>query len=207
MPVVLQGETGRMTGSRSAGRLRREGLVPGVVYGLGMEPVSITVAWPEFRRALIEAGGSGAVRVAVGGKEHLTLIRELQRHPVRRDVIHVDFLAVDPDEVVDVEVPLVLGGVEEGDELKGVEVLMRSLDVSAKPAAIPSEIIIDVTVLRGRGMMTVADLALPPGVVARNDPADVIATSGAVGTDDDAVEAAAESDDSEAEAEGDGEDA
>ena len=134
MSEVLYAETGRETGSRASGRLRRDGKVPAVLYGLGLEAQAITLNWPDLRRALIDAGSAGSIRLSVGGVEHLTLVRELQRHPVRRDVSHVDFLAVDPDEAVEVDVSLVVGGLEEGDEGNDIELSLRSVTVSSKPA-------------------------------------------------------------------------
>ena len=176
MPESLIAETGRKSGSRVAGRLRRAGRIPCVVYGLGMEPLPVDIAWPELRRALIVAGATGSIRLNVNGTEHVTLVREIQRHPVRRDVSHIDFLAVDPDEAVDVEVNLVLGGLEEGDEGNDVEMAMRTVGLRAKPGAIPSEIIVDAAAVRETGTLSVAALQLPAGVSVTSDADEVVAT-------------------------------
>lgn len=165
MSEVLTAETGRVTGSRASNRLRREGKVPGVVYGMGMEPVAVALAWPELRRALLAGGTNAPIRLSVEGREHLTLVREIQRHPIRREVTHIDFLAVDPDQAVDVDVPLVITGLEEGDEGSDLVLLLHALAVSAKPNAIPAEIGIDAAAARAAGGFHVADLQLPAGVV------------------------------------------
>lgn len=176
MSEVLYAETGRETGSRSSGRLRREGKVPAVLYGLGLDAQSITLNWPDLRRALIDAGSTGSIRLSVGGVEHLTLVRELQRHPVRRDVSHVDFLAVDPDEAVEVDVSLVVGGLEEGDEGNDIELALRSVTVSSKPGAIPSELLVDANVVRETGAMNAGALVLPAGVTLITPAEDMIAS-------------------------------
>src|SRR5579871_3855242 len=111
MDVTLVAETGRVTGSRPARRLRAEGLVPGVVYGLDREPVSVAVAWPELRRALTtEAGLNALITLDVEGHQDLTIVKDLQRDPVRRSVTHVDFLRIDRDAEISVDVPIVLVG-------------------------------------------------------------------------------------------------
>lgn len=179
MSQVLEAQTGRQQGSRSSGRLRREGIVPGVLYGMGMEPVSLAVEWPALRRALNADGGLAApIRLLVAGKEHLTLVRELQRHPVRRDVIHVDFLAVDPDVMVTVEISLVLSGIEDLPASLSDKVMLvtHRLEVTAKPGSIPAEMSIDVSGLGEGGEILLRDLVLPPGVTTETDPDTVLAS-------------------------------
>src|SRR5689334_10137600 len=110
--ITLQAETGRITGSRSSGRLRASGKVPATVYGMGKDPQSVAVQWRELRAALVtEAGFNALIDLHVdGAKGDLVIVKDLQRHPVRRDVLHVDFLRVDADVAVTVEVPIVLHG-------------------------------------------------------------------------------------------------
>ncbi len=179
MSQVLEAQTGRQQGSRSSGRLRREGIVPGVLYGMGMEPVSLAVEWPALRRALNADGGLAApIRLLVAGKEHLTLVKELQRHPVRRDVIHVDFLAVDPDVMVTVEISLVLSGIEDLPASLSDKVMLvtHRLEVTAKPGSIPAEMSIDVSGMGEGGEILLRDLVLPPGVTTETDPDTVLAS-------------------------------
>src|SRR5262245_49551976 len=105
MDVTLTVETGRPTGSRASGRLRATGKVPGVVYGLGVEPTAVPVDWPELRRALSTPAGLNAlidltVSGGTGGtaeRAHLSVVKELQRDPVKRTVRHVDFMLIDRD--------------------------------------------------------------------------------------------------------------
>lgn len=204
MSQVLEAQTGREQGSRPSGRLRREGIVPGVLYGMGMEPIALSVEWPALRRALNADGGLAApIRLRVSGKEHLTLVKELQRHPVRRDVIHVDFLAVDPNENVTVDIPLVLGGLEElgGSLADKVVLLVHHLEITSKPGAIPAELAVDVSQIVEGQEIKVSDLVLPAGVSTETDGDVVLAVCGTPGAGgdesdeagDDAAEGAGES--------------
>ena len=85
--ITLTAETGRTTGSRPSNRLRAEGKVPGVVYGLGGDPSPSPSTGGELRHALTtEAGLNALINLEVDGDTQLTIVKELQRHPVRRDV-------------------------------------------------------------------------------------------------------------------------
>lgn len=167
MAITLTATTGRIAGSRSSTRMRTDGLVPAVVYGLGRDSVAVSVPWPDLRRALTtEAGMNALITLDVDGQKDLAIIKDLQRHPIRRNVLHVDFLRVDPDAGVAVEVPLVLVG--EAKKVEGrrgiVDQPLKSLTVKAKPADIPSQIEIDITDLDLGDSITVATLTLPNGV-------------------------------------------
>lgn len=202
MPDVLIAETGREIGSRSSGRLRREGMVPAVVYGLGMEPVAVALKWVELRKVLAESGTASPVRVKVGGTEHLTVIRELQRHPIRRDVLHLDFYAIDPDLPVTIAVPLVLAGLEEGDEAADIMLAVHEVEVTAKPNVLPSEVEVDAVAVREAGSLTVADLRVPAGVEVAADPELVVVTI--VSTEELVLEEEAEAAEAEGEEAGEG---
>lgn len=173
MDVTLTAQTGRDAGSRSTNRLRHEGQVPGVVYGLGAAPVPVTVSWPDLRKALTtEAGANALVTLEYDGQKDLTIVKDLQRDPVRRDVLHVDFLRVDPDRLVDIEVPIVIvGEAKEVDNNNGIaEQSMKSVTVQTKPANIPSHFEVDITDLTVGTSITVAQLVLPEGVTTDMDP-------------------------------------
>jgi large subunit ribosomal protein L25 len=178
MDVTLTVETGRTTGSRPSKRLRAEGKIPAVVYGLGAEARSVEVAWPELRRALkTDAGTNVLLQLTVEGQTHLAVVRELQRHPVRRDVTHVDFVLVDPDAALTLDVPLVLVGTATAvEQEKGmVDQFMYTLTVDAKPNAIPNELEVDISELEINGQVRVGDLQLPDGVTTQVDPETPIA--------------------------------
>ena len=101
--LLLTASTGRSTGTRSSRRLRSEGQVPAVLYGLGTDPVSISVEWAALRRALTtEAGTNALITIDVEGDQQLSIVKDIQRHPTRRNVLHVDFIRLDPNAEVEV---------------------------------------------------------------------------------------------------------
>lgn len=179
--ITLQAHTGRTTGSRPSGRLRAEGKVPGVVYGLGQDPQSVSVAWRELRVVLTgEAGLNALIDLHVDGASgDLVMVKDLQRHPVRRDVLHVDFLRVSRDQAITVEVPIVLEGeahdVTSNDGV--VDHVLYALAISAKPADIPNELTVDISGLQIGDAIRVGDLPLPSGVTTDVDPEDAVVTA------------------------------
>jgi large subunit ribosomal protein L25 len=176
--LVLVAETGRETGTRPSRRMRREGNVPATLYGLGQDAETIAVAWRELRRVLTtDAGVNAFIHLEVDGRRQATLVKEIQRHPVRRDVIHVDFLRVDPKKTLDVEVSIELTGEAEGVTRAGgiVQQLLHSLVVSTRPDNIPNSLELDVSEMTIDGDLRVRDLVLPAGVTTDADPDDVVA--------------------------------
>lgn len=199
--VVLPLELGRATGSGPSRRLRMQGKVPATVYGLGKEAVSVSVDYRELRGALsTEAGLNVVLNLDVAGLHEMALVKEMQRHPLRGDVTHVDFLRVEPDSDVAVEVPIHLTGQATAVlDINGI--VERSLDtlrVLAKPRSIPNELVLDVSELTVGDTLTVADLDLPPGVTSLVDESAPV-VSGIITRS--ALEAAAEAEAAEAEAE------
>src|SRR6516165_10562596 len=162
--VVLAAEVGRPVGSRAVRRLRREGKVPGVVYGHGTDPLPVAVVGRDLRAALTgEAGSNQLLSLDTGSATYLTIAREMQRHPVAQTVTHVDFVIVRRDEVISADVPVVLVGeateVHHGDGL--VDQQMFTLPINALPTDIPSGIEADISALMIGGQVRVSDLTLP----------------------------------------------
>jgi large subunit ribosomal protein L25 len=171
--LLLAATTGREIGSRPSRRLRRTGRVPAVVYGLGSDPVTVSIDSAELRAALnTEAGTNALITLDVEGDTQLSIITDLQRHPVRRDVLHVDFLRVDPDAEVTVEVPLVLvGEAKKITQASGmVDQIMHHVPVRARPGDIPVEVRADVSDLEVGISLRVIDIHLPDGVTPAGDP-------------------------------------
>ncbi len=167
--LELVADCTRGIGTGPSGRLRREGQVPAVVYGLGIDPIAISVPWRELRRCLItEVGTNAIINIDVAGTKYLSMVKQIQRHPVRRDVIHVDFLKVDPDQPVTVEVPVALEG-----EARKVAALQGMVDqqlfkilIAALPTAIPSVVHVDVSELEIGQVITVSAVPMPAGCTA-----------------------------------------
>jgi large subunit ribosomal protein L25 len=132
----------------------------------------------DLRAALsTDAGLNAVLSLEVGGDKFLTLARELQRHPVRGSVTHVDFQIVDPNREVTAEVPITLTG--EALELHradGVlEQQMFSLTIKSRPADIPAHLEVDITDLVIGSAVRVSDIALPPNVITEVDPESIVA--------------------------------
>jgi large subunit ribosomal protein L25 len=165
------------TGKRPAGRYRREGKVPAVVYGLGSDAQSVTVPERELTHILTgEAGANTLITLKVDGADQLALAREIQRHPVKGSLVHVDFVRVRADQTITAEVPLRLLGQPEGASQGGMlEQLMHSLTFEGLPGQLPPEIEHEVSALELGDQLHVGDLGLPAGVVVTNDPGDLVA--------------------------------
>ncbi|HEY1825789.1 MAG TPA: 50S ribosomal protein L25 [Acidimicrobiales bacterium] len=178
--VTLQASTSRAEGSSSSRRLRRDGSIPAVVYGHGVSPFSIAVDAKEFRTAVSgDQGLNSLINLSADGTSYTVLARELQRHPVRGTVSHIDFQVVDPNQAVLAEVPLHLVGdaVEVRHADWEVDQQMFSIEVSARPDRIPTFVEVDISHLTPGSTIRVADVVLPEGVTAENDPhGSVVAT-------------------------------
>jgi len=176
--LVLNTEEKTTIGSRSSRRLRRDGKVPGVLYGLGQDPEIFSVDYGELRGALTtDAGLNALIQLSINGTNQLTILKTLQRHPVKDEVIHVDFVRVDPKQELAVEVPIVLEGVAKKvtDQNGMVDQTMFSLSVLSLPDAIPNELTADVSELEINDAIRVSDVVLPEGVRTEIDPEEAIA--------------------------------
>ena len=171
------------TGKGGSRKVRAAGKVPGVVYGLKVEPVTVTFNEKELltsldkekrRNTVLELSISGGD----GKSEKVTaMLREAQINPLSRRLVHVDFLRVDLDTEVHVTVPLVLTGKAIGTTNGGnLHQSLHMIPVAAKPAAIPTKLEVDVTPLEIGDALHVSDLKLGEGVRALLDPRDAIAS-------------------------------
>jgi large subunit ribosomal protein L25 len=138
-----------------------------------MDPVSISVAGRDLRAALMTDSGLNALlELQLDGEKHLAMAKQIQRHPVRSTVIHVDFLIVSRDEIVSAEVAVnLLGDATELHKAQGVvDQSVFTLKVHATPDKIPHQIDIDISELNIGDTIRVADLTLPEGVTIDLDP-------------------------------------
>jgi large subunit ribosomal protein L25 len=175
--VTLVAESGRTVGSRSSGRMRVEGRIPAVVYGHGITPLSVSVNRRELRAVLhTDAGSNAVINLEVGADRHLTIVKSLQRHPVRNEVVHVDFLVVNRNEIVSVDVPIsVTGEAKAVHDANGtVDQQLFTLTVHTTPTNIPNEISIDISDLDIGDSIRVSDLKLPEGVTTDVDPDEAV---------------------------------
>lgn len=170
------------TGKGVARKLRAAGEVPGIIYGHGREPQGLTVNAREFNRLAERIRiTSTVIELAIDGKVAKTLIRELQRHPISRQPLHIDFQELVAGEKVSVSVPLRFVGTAEGVKTGGgiLEEVMHQVEVRVDPANIPDHIDVDVTALTIGHSLHIADLKLPPGVEVTDDPEQTVAVVGA----------------------------
>lgn len=206
--IVLTADKGRTTGSAASRRLRAEGKVPVVLYGAGVEAQPLTVAWRDLRAALTtEKGLNAVITLKVGGDRHMTIVKDVQRHPVRRDVLHIDFLAVRRDQAVTAEVPIVLEGepIKVLQERGVVDQMLHSLTIQAKPDSIPGSIELDISELEVGVTLHVSDLTLPAGVTTEVEGDDPIVTAQVTRAVEAEAAAVAEGEEGAAEGEGAGE--
>ncbi|MGI9642706.1 MAG: 50S ribosomal protein L25 [Acidimicrobiia bacterium] len=165
--------TKRVTsGSRASRRLRSDGRVPGVVYGTGLDPTAVHVSSRDLYAVLhTEAGLNAIIEVDVEGDAVLTVAREVQRHPVRGNIEHLDFIEVRMDTEIEAEVGIEYLGVpiavrEDGAILETIE---ASITISALPTAIPSSIEVDIEHLGLGDTLKLADLPTIEGVTYLGD--------------------------------------
>lgn len=178
--VMLHATTSRETGSASTRRLRRAGFIPAVVYGEGMAPVALSVDAKAFRAAV--TGGQGLntlLTLDADGTDYTVMAREIQRHPVRGTVAHIDFQIVDPHQVVEAEVPVHVVGdaVDVRHADWEVDQQLFSIEIRTRPDQIPSHVEVDISELQAGSTIRVADLVLPSGVTASADPSVTVVTT------------------------------
>lgn len=160
------------TGKGVARSLRREGQIPGVIYGHKRAAQPLAVPTRELEKLLQHISADNTViELSLDGSTTRTLIREIQRHPFKRQILHVDFQELIAGEKVTVRVPLVLVGVPEGVRLGGglLDHTLRELTILVDPANIPNHVDVDVAALQLGDSIHVRDLTLPPGIEVQDD--------------------------------------
>jgi large subunit ribosomal protein L25 len=168
-------------GSRESRRLRKQGLVPGVLYGRG-EPVAISVEERELRRALTGAAGLHSILdVEIDGKgsSHASILKDYQVDKVRGHVTHIDLQEVRLDQTIQASVSVHLVGGEDAPGVREGGVLsqpLREVSVEALPLEVPEHIDLDVSQMAAGDTLRVADIAVPDGVTLLDDVEAVIAT-------------------------------
>ncbi|MCP4427651.1 MAG: 50S ribosomal protein L25 [Chloroflexi bacterium] len=158
-------------------RLRRDGIIPAVIYGQ-KESVHIQLENLELRRVLRQAGSTNLVEIALGEKQHTVLVRDVQSHITRGDLIHVDFIEVDMKVKIAAEAELVaVGQSTPATEGLGVATLtLRTVEIESLPDDLVAEIEVDLTQIETPDDVIYAgDLAMPQGVALLTDPETTVA--------------------------------
>lgn len=164
MPVIpLTGTRRDDIGKGGARKARAAGMIPGVLYGHGEEPVALNVSAREFELAVRHQGGNPIMGLGLDGGEHTALIRAVQYDPITHDIIHLDFLRISLTETIEVEVPIHLVGTAVGVKDGGgiLEPILRELKVRCLPTAIPPFVELDVTALNIGDSVHVSAIVAP----------------------------------------------
>lgn len=164
--VSLRAERREAAGTGPARRLRDEGDIPAVLYGRGMDSTPLRVSRRDLYTALhTDAGTNALINLEVGSDKFLTIARELQRHPVRGEIMHLDFISISLDVKITAEVAIDYQGEPKGVEEGGVvETIRTSVMVSALPMEIPSSVAVDISEMGVNDTLTAAQLPELDGV-------------------------------------------
>jgi large subunit ribosomal protein L25 len=160
-------------GSTACRRLRRSGKVPGVVYGHHVDPLAIEITWDSLAPVL--KAGTRVVDLEVEGNVEKAMFRDIQWDTFGVEVNHVDFLRIDPNDRVEVEVPIVLKGTAPGVLGGGVlDFHLHSVTIECLAIAIPDNIPVKIGELQMEQAIHVRELELPANAVVKNDPETVV---------------------------------
>ena len=168
----------RKTIGKQVKALRREGFLPAVMYGAGVEPLALELDEKVASRVLAKVSGSTLIDLKVGKDTHKVLVREFQRDVIRRDILHIDFLVVAMDVVIRAVVPVVLiGEAPAVEDFEGVLVSgLSEIEVEALPSDLPEQLTVDLAALvTMNDVITVGDLVLGENVTLITDPDETIA--------------------------------
>jgi large subunit ribosomal protein L25 len=185
------------TGKGAARKIRQAGDIPAVIYGHGRDPQSLTMNARETERLVKSiAVSSTVIELSIDGKVSRTLIREIQRHPFKRHILHIDFQELVAGETISVKCPIVYIGTPEGVRLEGgiLDQIMHELHIEVDPSSIPNHIDVDVSNVKMGKSLHVSDLKLPAGIKVLDEPGATVCVVAApkVHTDAPVVEGAPE---------------
>lgn len=160
-------EKRELTGKKTSA-LRKQGLIPSVVYG-GKEPVLLSSEYVATEKVLLAAGYHSPIDLDMAGKKQLAIVKDVHLDPISRKIVNIEFQAISANEVVEATTPIVIINFEASDASKTYHFAMtqalEEIDVKAKPADLPKELEIDASNLKEvEDKLTIADLVLPKGV-------------------------------------------
>jgi large subunit ribosomal protein L25 len=165
------------TGKGAARKIRQAGDIPAVIYGHNRDPQSLVLNARETEKLVKSiAVSSTVIELAIEGKTARTLIREIQRHPFKRHILHIDFQELVAGETVTVKCPIVYIGTPEGVRLDGgiLDQIMHELQIQVDPSNIPNHIDIDISALKVGKSLHVSDLKVPAGIKIVDDASSTV---------------------------------
>ncbi|MDD2310143.1 MAG: 50S ribosomal protein L25 [Desulfuromonadaceae bacterium] len=162
------------TGTGVSRRLRMADMVPGVVYGKGLDPVTVSVKSRDLQEAISGAGGQNNLITFIGGgslDQNIAIVADIQRDPIKRTFKHVDLHRINPNEKLRVTVPVVISGTAIGVKEGGLlDHAHHELHIECLPGNIPDSITIDVTDLKVGDSVHVSEILLPEGIAILDQP-------------------------------------
>lgn len=165
----------RDTNGSTLTKLRASGEIPAIVYGLGLDPTPISVSEKAFQG--FSALRKSLVELTVAGQKLNTIVQEVQRHPVTKKILHIDFLQVDLNQPTDTKVPVHVVGIEEVERRGGiVQQQTHEVELHALPRSMPEVLTVDVSDLEVGESVSVGTIKIPSGVEFRSDPNEVVAS-------------------------------
>jgi len=177
MAVALKAKIREGRGKGANRRLRGEGLLPAVVYG-GKANISLTVNPKELQKLIEQAGINSLIELVIEGdseKKRVVVLKDHQQHPIRDGWDHADFLEVDMQQKIKVDVPIILEGHSPGEKLGGlVEHNLHTLAVKCLPGEIPEAIKVDMTQVQLDQVVHVFDLTVPDNLEVQNNPSESV---------------------------------
>lgn len=169
--------TRRTVTGKQVGALRREGKLPGVIYGHHLDPIAITMDQRDASRTLATLTSSSLVNIELEGQMHATLVREKQKNYVRGTLLHVDFLAVSLTEKIRASVAIDIHGVSPAVKDYNAVVIngLESIEVESLPQDLPERVVVDISNLKNIGDgIYVRDLKLASNVIVHTDKDEMI---------------------------------
>ncbi|MEW5805902.1 MAG: 50S ribosomal protein L25 [Acidobacteriota bacterium] len=194
--IVLNVEPREEIGKNASVRLRKRGLIPAILYGMGQQAVPISVDPKKLLEILTSDTGENTIfSIQVSGREdkNTVMIKDYQRDPVHENIIHADFIKIDLREAIEVDVPLQLVGVPLGVKQQGgiLDFIVREVRVSCFPADIPEKIDVDVSQLLIGQHLSISSIAIPDKVKILDEPEQTIVVVSAPKIEEVAAPAAA----------------
>ena len=179
--VILNAVKREKTGKEICKKLRKQGLIPAIVYGPHFQPLPIAVKSSELESALIKHKGETILfnlQLANGEPSKIqAILKDYQTHPVTDKIIHIDFLAIHEKETITIDVPLEFVGKPVGISKGGIlEILLHELTIECLPSEIPDKITVDISNLDIGDVLHVKDIKVPKGIKVVDNPEETVAT-------------------------------
>ena len=172
--LELSAQKREETGKGSARKLRKTGMIPAVLYGKDREPVNLKLDASEVEDVI---GGNVIIDLSLEDETEPVMVKEVQRHVIKQDLLHVDFYQVDLEEAIEVEVPVETVGQSIGEREGGIlEIILRKIEISCLPTNIPETFEVDISELDVGDSVSVADLDVDEEIEVITDSDETIAT-------------------------------